>query len=397
MYHFVLSYARGIGVRAVKRFFDQLCDRLCRTYPELGKTPGFMDQDIRVGDSWPDELARHFHNCPILVPLYSPEYFASPDCGKELAIFLSRLANHPRGEPKPKPILPVVWIRKNLSIPPFLSNVQYDQSGFPREYLESDLDRLIRYDQPVAVEKFVDEFADRIAVSLAAGTPHLAAAPPTDYASIESAWSKAGRQAARAPSVPGKTVQVMFLVAKADELEQLRSPEAVSRCYGDDPRDWRAFLPPDDRDVGVIAAEIVTNERFHYEYLTFSDDFEQKVAEAESKRKIVILIVDPWIVHLPRYSSRLAAFDKSNYRYSAILVPLNDNDAENNKGREDLIRVLNETFYNRARFDPREMVYRAPLASYTEFDDSLRKVLAKIRSDILNASGRQRAIGPPGF
>ena len=125
-------------------------------------------------------------------------------------------------------------------------------------------------------------------------------------------------------------------------------------------------------------------------YLKFNDDLLKRIEDAEYNQEIVVLIVDPWTVQLPRYSSRLKEFDKINFRYCTVLVPMNADDAENQTQREDLLRKLRETFYYRSRTVSEEMFYCAPINSCGEFNASLEKVLAKIQSDIRDSSSHHR-------
>jgi hypothetical protein len=50
----------------------------------------FMDVQIETGNSWPIKLANALSKSKILVPLWSPQYFNSSWCLKELALFIAR-------------------------------------------------------------------------------------------------------------------------------------------------------------------------------------------------------------------------------------------------------------------------------------------------------------------
>src|SRR5215831_8118163 len=139
---FVLSYARRDGIPDVAKFFDALCSRLRKIRPDFGDQPGFMDQNIEVGENWADTLAEDFRTAPALVPLFSPSYFSSDACGRETEIFLSRL--EAMSPPRPEAILPVVWIRKNLVVHEAVKHIQNHHRAFPPEYAEVDLDRMIK-------------------------------------------------------------------------------------------------------------------------------------------------------------------------------------------------------------------------------------------------------------
>src|SRR5262249_30759693 len=63
-----------------------------------------------------------------MVCLYSPSYFQSENCGKEMQIFLDRRRNYMRANPGQKPpanIIPVVWQRIPRRIPKTLPDIEY--------------------------------------------------------------------------------------------------------------------------------------------------------------------------------------------------------------------------------------------------------------------------------
>ncbi|HEY6344535.1 MAG TPA: FxsC protein [Bryobacteraceae bacterium] len=393
MPQFALSYARRDGIPDVTKLFDALCSRLRKIRPDFGDPPGFMDQNIEVGENWADTLAEDFRTAPVLVPLFSPSYFSSDPCGREMEIFLSRL--EAMSQPRPEAILPVVWIRKNLVVHEAVKHIQYYHRAFPPEYAKFDLDRMIKIsDLGNSFLKFVDAFADRISDVIPRDGPVLAGAPPLDYHTVPSAWRRK-EQGSALPSGPN-TVQMVFIAATAKELAPIRSPEALVG-YGGDPRDWCAFRPPHARAVGLIANAIVVDEGFYYEPMPFDQHIFERIRAAERTRKIVVLVVDSWVVHLPPYRELLDQFEAFNYRNCTVLVPLNAADAESQARREDLLKKLSDTFYFRSKTTAEAPFYRAPIGSCEEFDIQLRKVLASIKASIMNASGSEHASGPPTF
>src|SRR5204863_5934745 len=75
---------------------------------------GFLDvSSIKTGASWSGKIASALQTCRVLVCLYSPSYFKSEYCGKELQAFLSRVREYQREhnlyEP-PQLIFPVLWL-----------------------------------------------------------------------------------------------------------------------------------------------------------------------------------------------------------------------------------------------------------------------------------------------
>jgi FxsC-like protein len=394
---FVLSYARKDGREAVCRFFDDLCKRLKRIRPEFDDPPGFMDSNLEVGDDWPEVLGEGLRTSPLLVPLYSPSFFTSPECGREVEIFLRRLEAVSSGRTF-QAIHPVIWLRKNLSVPSMLTNIQYDSAKFPKEYGQLDLDRLIKVrDYESRYIEFVDAVADRLSDAIPKNSPVLPPAGPIKYRSTPSAWTRGGlAQSAGAAAAGPNTVQLAYIAASASELRDGQVRNAVDG-YGDDPKDWRVFDPPVARPVGLLAPAIVVSEGYYYEPLPFDEHLLERIRSAEQAHKIVVLIVDSWAIRLPAYRRLLQQFESYNYRNCTVFVPLNCSDDETLATRDQLLLDLSSTFYFRSTTTKEAPFYRAPLASYEEFDAQLRKVLAALRSTILNATPLSQTISVPGF
>jgi FxsC-like protein len=394
---FVLSYARRDGRDAVQKFFEALCERLKRIRPDFDDPPGFMDANLEVGEDWPEVLAQGLRTAPLLVTLYSPSFFASPECGREVEVFLRRLEAASPGATL-QAIHPVIWLRKNLAVHSVLADIQHDSVKFPKEYGQLDLDRLIRVrDYESRYIEFVDAFGDRLSDAIPRGGPVLPSAAPIQYRSTPSAWMRGGQAQATGTATAGpNTVQLAYIAASADELRNGQIRDTVD-LYGGDPKDWRVFDPPVSRPVGLLAPAIIVSEGYYYEPLPFDEHLLERIRDAEKARKIVVLIVDSWAIRLPAYQKLLAQFESFNYRNCTVFVPLNSSDAETLATRDQLLLDLSRTFYVRSMTTKEAPFYRAPLGSYEEFDAQLRKVLAALKSTILNATPLSQTVSVPGF
>jgi len=130
-YPFVLSYARkDAKVNGVlpDPHFEAFISRLNQRVTHLTGKPGIVDTtNILAGQDWPDELADALRTAHTLVCLYSPSYFESEYCGKEMQVFLNRRRNyiHENGGKKPANIIPVLWHSVPRRIPKTLPKIQY--------------------------------------------------------------------------------------------------------------------------------------------------------------------------------------------------------------------------------------------------------------------------------
>jgi hypothetical protein len=80
---------------------------------ELVNSPiaGFMDREIRVGMPWSRQLMTALATCKVFVPLYSPRYFDSENCGKEWYVFSRRVLDQKARKPETEmAIVPALWV-----------------------------------------------------------------------------------------------------------------------------------------------------------------------------------------------------------------------------------------------------------------------------------------------
>src|SRR5262245_22232066 len=132
---FFLSYARldaktGVSDPKPDPHFEAFLEKLNQRVLQLtgSSTPGFVDRSvIQPGQEWPDELAEALRTTQTMVCLYSPAYFLSEHCGKEMQVLLERrriYINTYAGK-KPANIIPVLWQPVPWRIPKTLPDIQY--------------------------------------------------------------------------------------------------------------------------------------------------------------------------------------------------------------------------------------------------------------------------------
>jgi len=106
-------------------FFDKLCGEVSGL---AAVGDGFKDdKDIVAGEEWRSELVDALTTSPILVCMYSPWYFKSNYCGKEVEVFLQRrrLFMQQRANKEPGFVVPVLWQPCLDRIPNSLPSLQW--------------------------------------------------------------------------------------------------------------------------------------------------------------------------------------------------------------------------------------------------------------------------------
>lgn len=106
---------------------------------------------------------------PVLVPVFSPSFFASHNCGQEVQAFLERIqlyaSSNPRPAVTPRCILPVTWVWPNLTVHPALKDFQYQDVSYPQKYL----DKIVGLRMLVELKHKRDQFltfSNRLAVAI---------------------------------------------------------------------------------------------------------------------------------------------------------------------------------------------------------------------------------------
>jgi TIR domain-containing protein len=109
---FFFSYAHNDakGSPHLDAFFKEVSARV--RFLTGAKEDGYRDEiGMRAGEVWSGALASQLNATRVLVALYSPSYFQSRVCARELQVFLERRRRYIRENVGKKPgnIIPVLW------------------------------------------------------------------------------------------------------------------------------------------------------------------------------------------------------------------------------------------------------------------------------------------------
>ena len=146
----------------------------------------FIDKSaIETGTTWPDELADSLCTAKLGLAFYSPAYFNSTWCGKEVQIFLDRAAAS--APAMPSALVPVLWVPVPPPLPASVRSIQYTNAGLPRNYTEIGL-RQIMYLAPDSPDyrKVIMHLGNRIHDVITDNL--LKIGDPPDFARVQSAW-----------------------------------------------------------------------------------------------------------------------------------------------------------------------------------------------------------------
>lgn len=384
-YWFFLSHARrdALGEEYVRRFFDDLARRVGQIAGLPSDMPnqsiGFGDfSGLEPGDRWPDRLTEALQASRTLVCLYSPAYFNSDYCGRELRVFLDRVDAVPGS--RPSVILPVLWEgadRLPRELPAELASIQHGAGDFGDAYDRGGAHWLISLEaNRDDYRTFIDGFALRIVEQARPDSvPRLANVPPLDQ--VTSVFGRRSRTDAPASFGPGTGVFV-FVAAADAEARQVRSGvDAYGRTGG---REWRPWFPNMERPVGVVSQTVASLENLFYETLTVDDALLDRLRSAEETNAIVMIVVDPWTIQLEPYRSHMLEFDQRAFVNCALLVPWNESDPETAAAQDRLATAVRRTF---SRYFVLSSTQLREIRSADELQHTLIAAIGDVRRRIL--------------
>lgn len=168
-----ISYARNNNLdNRLGRFVEQLSIQILNHRPARIDEVAFFDvSSISTGQEWMQCLSEQVRTCKVCVCFYSPPYFSSEYCGREVSVFLERIAawkKLPQAAGKlHSGLIPVIWVPDK--IPDALAAYQDSDAALPLRYREEGLLALaMRSNRKNDYNSVLDVLARRIASVLKA-------------------------------------------------------------------------------------------------------------------------------------------------------------------------------------------------------------------------------------
>lgn len=397
-YWFFLSYARrdAVGNLYVERFHKQLAREIGRVAGLPAKIAneeiGFFDTEgVKPGEPWPEKLAYAIQTSKVFVCLYSPAYFNSDYCGKELQAFRSRLAASTSPSPShaiPTLIFPVLWDRADRLpkvLPQVLKDIQYAHGSTDEIYKGEGLYQLLSLNKHRdRCSKFFDNMAAMI-VQRVREHP----LPPADFLTplheIESAFnvqlenSQPERPVGQRGNMGPRTAEFVFVAANETEIRERR--DRVEAYGSEGGRDWRPYL---SKAVGFVGQTLSTQEELFYEDLPADDRLLERLREAEKKKNIVVIVIDPWTIQLKSYQKRMLDYDKNTFVNTEILIPWNEQDQETEQALKKLRSDIRQTFCR--HYIVNTSYIHDSITSLADLERELAVAISRARSRIIQMS-----------
>jgi TIR domain len=291
--------------------FATFLQRLNQRVKSLTGRSGFVDRtDIRPGQDWPDELAEALRVAETMVCLYSPSYFQSEHCGKEMQVFLDRRRNYVRanGGKRPANIIPVLWHPVPRRIPTSLPKIEYAALD-----LKPNIEGVWNLGDQ-GRDRDLKDFADEIAIRVRDAADETPLPPLANRPRMN-----AVRSAFYPPPLP---------LPEFDALNATGGPDTVTFVYLLSAR-WNTWpwAPPDEQAVLHLAASVAKGNEMEATQLTFSladATWIDRLASLRQRNNVVILFVDATSLDLEDLRARLREYDRSEHSTFAVIVIINN-------------------------------------------------------------------------
>lgn len=368
---FVSYCSQNATAPFIKRFCELLNDAIVRSTGVRAQHV-LADVQMREGAQWPVELTARLDEATVLVALYSPLYFASEECGRELGYFVSRLPVE-AGAMESVPIVPVWWNRSagrdadGFPVAPPSQDSRIDAlqhrsrdttlwGGFSfqdisRRGLEYFITNESNVDFRPVVGAFFDDLAGRIdelhrqhAGRLGQGAGEYREAPRL--------WAEARPSPSRAPGQsPGSRVHFVILAARPEEIGALPQVggELMPAYMEEGGKDWRPFLPTDGY-IGFWLQQIVLRNASGCEAnIIVQPDAEEAArlaVEIGKGSQPLFFVIDAWSSRLEPYKRLIRVLSERNLPNCAVVVPFTK--AEE---RPDVIDDLHQMLAQREGYD----------------------------------------------
>ncbi|MBD0742457.1 TIR-like protein FxsC [Streptomyces sp. CBMA152] len=370
----------------VQRFFRDLSAHVMQlTALPAGVPAGFMDQHVRPGEDWQGQITEALALCRVFVPLYSPRYFLSEQCGREWFAFAGRDTLHQsRSERRTPPaIIPALWTPVlPHQLPEPARRLRFNHADFGDEYADEGFYGMIKLNYlRDHYEHAVYRLAKRV-VSVAEQTRIADGDPYQDYATLTSAFGSA-------PG-PGRQLEVTVLACSRDGLPPGRGPD----CYGSRPQDWNPYHPMSARPLASHTADLVSNLNYSVVLGEFDENAERILSPGPPAAP-GLLLLDRWALGSARHRELVRRFSAEPRPWISVMIPWNRVDPESRLHEGELRDTADDVLAARAWDSEGHLTRGGGLPTLEAFSQELpRAVRSAVRH--YESAGRTDATPGPG-
>jgi hypothetical protein len=300
---FFFSYARANTKRTadndlVRTFRETLESEVEQLLGNVTDEVCFFDStDIEAGADWPITLADALRTSRVALCLYSPHYFNSRWCGKELQVFLDRAASA-AGPTAPTPLIPVIWTPAPQGLPAPIQRFQTHDATFPTAYPSLGLRQIMNVGSKSDFFLIVNALAQRIVTAVQANAlPSLA---QIDLDRVVSTWD-AATDADPASHKKGGITKTCFVFAARQGW------------------DWKPYVG--EPAIGALAQTISGQLGLKYEEIPCDAALPARLRDTHDHDVPTVLFADPSSANMPPIQSALQSYDQLYYLNCGLIAP----------------------------------------------------------------------------
>jgi TIR domain len=308
---FFTSYARFDNPKArMKKVVDLLRQEVAAVASikenDLDKIGFFDVTNIENGADWEKVLGNALREIPVLVCMCSPQFFDSPYCAKEFAVFQKRMQDAGNAIDDQVIVIPVIWEvgAPRRELPAVLAKYYQRKDGLPEAYHTDGLSQLSRF--PSHRNKFL-KVIDRLARTI--GNAQAASKLPK--------W----------PHVVKFTTLVSSFHNPAPEPYHL-----TLTVLHNDTTQWKPQVagPNIGEIFDIVARNNTTASGVNWEEIpadlaTFAADLDK----AQQQRQASIIVVSRKAATEPAWKDLLDVVDNPKRTNCAVLLGLEEDDPDN--------------------------------------------------------------------
>lgn len=348
--YFFLSYARtpkrdpgdrDDPDRWVYKLYKDLCGAILQMTDARPDEAGFMDRENKIGARWSPELTSALARCRVFVPLYSPRYFESDNCGREWFAFARREITHrARGRPVIDAIVPALWTRFDRGKLPYVAqSVQFDHKVLGERYCNEGFYGIMKLQNyRTDYQRAVHRLAERIIAIGEESVPFgdEGAAHRLAAAEFESLPSAFGPASAR------RTADGQLQIAVLAHDTATLPPGRAAEYYGDTPHSWSPYRPDYPQPVADYARELAKK---CLDCTPLVGDFDSGAVNWLANGHPVppsLCLVDAWVSLSAKHQEQLGLLDSVTEPWVSVLVPWNTQDQGLRTAESDLRSSLQQ-------------------------------------------------------
>ncbi len=342
--YFFLSYARtpkrdpgdrDDPDRWVYKLYRDLCEVILQMTDARPEEAGFMDRENKIGAQWSPELTSALARCRVFVPLYSPRYFESDNCGREWFAFARReITNRARGRQLVDAIVPGLWTRMEREKLPYVAqSVQFDHKVLGERYCAEGFYGIMKLQNYRAdYQRAVHRLAERI-IAIGEQSVPFADEPPAhtmaaaDFDSLPSAFG---------PASARRTADGQLRIAVLAHDTSTLPPGRAAHYYGETPDAWSPYRPDYPQPVADYAQELA-KKCLDCKPLVGSVD--RDMANWASNGRPAppsLYLVDAWVSLSVKHQEQLSRLDAVTEPWVSVLIPWNSQDQGMRKAEDEL-------------------------------------------------------------